>query len=153
MSHDYDPSWDYPVTELNDEDVKVLAMVQKEIIENIMPALGFKTFSVFFVDENGFDEGTVGMYIDGTNSSPVVGLDINQLKLSSDEIGIDWIDQVRATIIHELAHAYQESLGDDNMDEDAAETFARRYVMDGIVDIKVFGGEAPIISNVRTCKM
>lgn len=136
MSHDYDPNWDYVVIEADAEDKHVIDSAIAEMKKEILPVLGLNSFSVFIAEPLSFHEGeSVGIYINGTSSSPVIGIDIETLRDFSARCGVDWIDQLRATMIHELAHAYEEATGNLIHDEAAVENFARKYVVDGVVDV------------------
>jgi hypothetical protein len=135
MSHDYLPEWNYLVTKPSNEDKIIIDKIAAEISKDILPYLGLNPFSVFCVEEGDLGKDLVGIYIDGTSSAPVLGLDLFTLKSSSEEYGVSWIDQVKATIVHELAHAYEETTGSHLHDEGAVENFARAYVMEGVADM------------------
>lgn len=147
MSHDYQPHWDYPVIKPAAADQALIDAAIAAVKKDICPLLGIENFSVFCVKSGGFRRGIVGIYVDGTASEPVVGIDIASLKKSSARYGIDWEPQITATLVHELAHAYEEAIGINFHDEDAVENFARAYVMDGEVDGTLLGIETVAVGE------
>ena len=125
MSHDYEPSWDYPVIELCEVDI---SQADKDVIEKIVddakstlaPAMGFDEIEVFFTESMGLTSfladspDVMGIYCNGTSSLPVVGFDLKLLSQLSEENNSCFIQEFKISIAHELAHAYQESIGADN---------------------------------------
>ena len=141
MSHDYDPSWDYPVIELSevvdmsDLERKSVRDIIARVRRDLSPALGFtdeSDFEVFFSEYMGL-HGEAGsevlaVYCNGTSSRPVVGFDLQLIRDSAEEEGLNWLHQFELSLAHELGHAYQESMGLDDdhehgFDEDDAEAF------------------------------
>ena len=142
MSHDYDPSWDYPVIELEDVrdiDEAVKARIREVIqraTEQLAPAMGLdEGFEAFFVEPLGLSSidradttTTVAVYCNGTGSRPVVGFDLTEMQDVCEEEGLCLVQQFELSLAHELGHGYQEraGLGDDHahgFDEDDAEAF------------------------------
>jgi len=143
-THDYNPEWDYEVDEQGHDEDEIMQYVNKAIEDvkrEVLPVLGFQDMKVFFTPEGGLD-GDVGKYIYGTSSYPVVGLD---LRHTMDGVNFNehaFFQQIRASLAHELAHAYQESrYGEDALYhddlEDDAEAFAYNWVMNGKLDPSV----------------
>lgn len=128
--HDYDPGWDYDVLPIPTEADLPLANAMAGIRMDVLPHLGIPDFTVFFADL----DDDLGRYVSGTSSHPVVGIDHVNLTAACREHGLDYGRQLAATLAHEIAHAYQETLGMENLDEDSAEEFARRWVLDDTVD-------------------
>lgn len=141
MSHDYDPSWDYPLAELSDiedlsdADKKAIEAVILRIRSDLVPALTFNKENeivVFFSEPMGL-HGAAGsevmaIYCNGTQSRPVVGFDLQLMRDFCSENNLNFIQQFEVSLAHELAHAYQESAGLDDdhangFDEDDAEAF------------------------------
>lgn len=139
--HDYDPEWDFELMTPNKSDRAVIDAILEVARVRLLPALGIDSFSFFCVEEGEFGEGTVGRYISGTSSSPVIGLDLEQVKVQSRMQGILWRDQIKATVAHELAHALEEVCGCEAANEDAVENFARDYVVYGMVNIETLKAE------------
>lgn len=153
MSHDYDPCWDYPVidldehTDISKEDIILVKGVIERTRNNLGPQMTFfgeSAFEVFFVEEMGLhaavDSEVFAVYCNGTSSRPVVGFDLYLIQSACEEAGESWLRQFEISLAHELAHAYQESMGaenDDWADEDAAEEFARNWVDFGDVDLSL----------------
>lgn len=144
MAHDYDPCWDYPVIDL--ESVLLPAAARSAarvavdaVVQELAPQFGFDQVEVFFVEAYGLSSAaaeSVGVYVSGTCSSPVVGLDLALIADVCEAECLEFSQQVSVTVAHELAHAFQESLGvfDDGLDEDSAEAFARSWVHDSVFD-------------------
>lgn len=153
--HDYEPSWDYPVVELDTfrEDLGELVCQDIETIikktkEKLLPLMGFEGAKVFFVEQCGFgaprqgQDPPVAVYCNGTASLPVVGLDLYSLQWFSEKYECDFLRQVEISLVHELGHAYQESCGldddhEDGFDEDDAEEFARDWVDTGEANLRL----------------
>lgn len=137
-SHDYQPEWDYEVVDEPEHAKELIQQVMARVHAEILPRLGMSSIRVFYAH----DLGALARYIYGTATHPVLGIDYSALEDACEQHGLDISDQLAATIAHELAHAYQERNGTLNDDsepedehiEDEAEEFARRWVMDGIVD-------------------
>lgn len=138
VNHDYNPEWDYELIEKNhfnsdrtffEEIIRTAEKVSKDLQED-----GRVGFELFFVVKNNLDSGeSVGMYISGTASSPVIAIDPYSLKEASVEHGLNLQDQVKATIAHEIAHSIEESW-ELCSDEELAEDFAMGYVETGVFD-------------------
>ena len=85
-------------------------------------------------------DGPLSHDYNGTSSRPVLGLDLAHMAEICQEESLDLLHQVRLSLAHELAHAYQETLGMDaehaeGFDEDDAEAFARVWVDSGEIQI------------------
>lgn len=137
--HDYDPSWDCPTVEpseiqgLDEADQTAASHIIDRVRAQLAPALGLANFEVFYVEACGIDGGAAhAVYCNGTASRPIVGLDLLLIKQACDEEGESFARQLEIALAHELAHAYQESIGldhehDHGFDEDDAEEFAREW--------------------------
>lgn len=144
MSHDYQPSWDYPCIEL--KEIEELTVSEREGIERaielanqkLVPAMGFtEGIQVFFAESLGLSrinrETSVAVYCNGTSSLPVVGFDLSHMRAICEEEGLNLVHQFEISLAHELGHAYQEACGlddehDDGFNEDNAEQFGIRWV-------------------------
>jgi len=142
--HDYQPEWDYSTIEihevacLNDFEKSRVLEIIADTKTQLAPALGFDDFDVFFVEHmglagNGHREDAVAIYCDGTSSRPVIGVDMELMQELCLETNGDVLTQFEVSLAHELAHAFQETLGLDHghpngFDEDDAERFARHWV-------------------------
>lgn len=161
MSHDYDPSWDYPVVELSDlegfsdAEKKAIETVIERVRKDLVPALTFNEkheIDVFFSEHMGL-HGAAGsevmaIYCNGTQSRPVVGFDLQLLRDLCHEEGLNFMHQFEISLAHELGHAYQESAGLDDdhehgFDEDDAEEFARAWVDAGEINLWVLDPAIP----------
>lgn len=140
--HDYDPTWDYEV--LEDRPGGALGLLLDEVEAaargEILPALGMPGMDLFLAAEGGLGEGALGRYIDGTSTWPVIGLDLAALEERCGREGLDLRHEIRATVAHELAHAWQEAAGlDDSEHEDEAEEFGQVWAGTGRVAREVLG--------------
>jgi hypothetical protein len=128
-SHDYSPDWDYSVLEQSTETsqrIESLARNMKEQIKaNILPELAlFGDYEIHFVEEGDLGEDAMARYVNGTYSYPVIVIDAEALTSSCLKYDVPLEVGVATTILHELAHARQDALGEE-MDEEEAEDFAR----------------------------
>jgi len=142
-NHDYDPNWDYEVAEVAHEREEIIQEVEQAIAQvrtEVLPELGFQDMHVFFVEEDGLD-GALGVYASGTSSLPNIGLDLWAIDRGAEKYQVNRANQILGTIVHELGHAYQDSINIDFHHqegiEDEAEEFARNYITWGIVDKSV----------------
>ena len=157
MSHDYEPSWDYPVVDL--DALIAMGVTQAEhkasierAIESAKSALlvpmGFDGCEVFFVEPQSFPRipgadleepvQPLAIYCCGTSSWPVIGIDLDSIIQEFSENMLEVLVQIRTTVAHELAHAYQESCGfydEHGFDEDDAEEFAREWADTGAINL------------------
>jgi len=131
--YDYEITWDHEVDEHVSEKIKVAIInFQKELESTLIPQLGiFRTFKIEFV--NSLYYKALATYISGTYSSPVIAVDIGNTEAACEEIGEDCLRVVKMSILHELAHAIQESQGKP-FDEDEAESFAVTYYYHGEIE-------------------
>lgn len=156
MSHDYRPHDDYPVIEL--DEVIALSVPDRAAIETaiervrhqLVPALSFadNNVEIFFVEPMGLGGEDVARYCNGTSSRPVVGFDLALLAQICQEEGHSLAWQFECSLAHELAHAYQESIGLDHdheagFDEDDAEMFGLYWAGTGLVDLELLDHALP----------
>jgi hypothetical protein len=159
VSHDYQPSWDYPCIEL--QDIDGLSDSERAAIEQVIerakaelaPAMGFgEGFEVFFAEALGLDadtrEPSVAVYCNGTNSRPVVGFDLASMREVCKDEGLGLVHQFEVSLAHELGHAYQESCGFDHehergFDEDTAEEFGVLWADYRVIELWRLNPELP----------
>jgi hypothetical protein len=122
MAHDYQPSWDYqevPLGELKE----IATTIRKELLTKSQAAgLDFEDITIHGVKNTGF----LGLYANGTQSAPVLLLDVVALAKHTDGFH-QLTQQAELTILHEFAHGIQEA-HDLPFDEDQAEGFAEHYL-------------------------
>jgi hypothetical protein len=137
MTHDYDPMDDYEVYENVDPGIIYLVNgIKRNRLAQVCQALNLNPdFEIFFVEQNGLG-GDVGKYIDGTSSRPVIGLDISLIMDFAVEHDDSWLMHTEATLVHELAHAFQDSAGLAR-NEKKAEAFAKKWVLENVADISI----------------
>ena len=127
--HDYDPAWDYEMDEKHEEYTIQFAGLKARIIDELVSELdAFDDFELAFVILQG-DE-TLGLYCNGTQSKPVICIDMHNTLRESGACGVTAMDVVETTIVHELGHALQEWHGLEP-DCEWAEDFAEAYYMHG----------------------
>lgn len=157
MSHDYQPSWDYPVIELSESvglspsDRTAIEAVIEDVKKGLAPAMGFPEIEVFFAEHltlTACGDAAVAVYCNGTASRPVVGFDLAAMGETCDEEGLSLVHQFKISIAHELGHAYQESLGldhehEDGFDEDDAEEFGRDWADIGEIKLWLLDPDLP----------
>lgn len=157
MSHDYQPSWDYPVIEfaeirdLSPENRTAIEAVIEIVKKDLAPAMGFAEIEVFFAEHLTVTPAgaeAVALYCNGTSSRPVVGFDLGAMGSACEENELSLVHQFKVSIAHELGHAYQESAGldhdhDDGFDEDDAEQFGRDWADHGDVNLWLLDPDLP----------
>ena len=123
--HDYDINWDYEPDEGADKEImRLVSNYVKELHEKLLPQLKiFKTIRVEYVL---LRPSQLAVYISGTKSAPVIGIDIENTQIACEQYGGECIKALKMSILHELGHAIQEALG-KNLDEEEAEDFAYQY--------------------------
>lgn len=146
--HDYQAEWDYDVVEPSDIARKTLAAVEPAIRAEILPALGIAGMTITFVHGLG---GDLARYCSGTASWPVIVIDFEAHLAGCRNFNLSIPQQLKATIVHELAHAYQEAMGIEEHDdetEDQAEAFARDYVVRANIDLDLLSPERAKASDL-----
>jgi len=127
MSHDYHPSWDYNLVEPGNALVRVTRACLQDIeslVELIAEDISDFSIKTYFVD---LESSEAGRFAAGTSSQPVIMLDPQNLLHWQEITGAPLYEIVSDTIVHELGHALQEARGDEDLDEDEAESFAQQY--------------------------
>lgn len=137
--HDYDPSWDHDVLATPEDAAVPLERALAIVATDMLPALELSAPRVFFAELGG----PLGIYVDGTSTAPVIGIDHETLKTACMVFDLDYAQQLSATIAHEMAMAYQESLGLEVRSTDAAERFARRWTEHRQADTRLLQPSAP----------
>ncbi len=124
--HDYQISWDYVLDEkISKKDLKLLKNINKKIKKNIIPTLN--SFEDFKIEPIIFETAELlGVYCCGTQSMPIIGVDLENIKIDCQAGGLDFIEEVKVTILHEIKHALQEYKGfeGEEAEEEEAEDFA-----------------------------
>lgn len=123
--YDYKIETDYDLDKNIDMKIKNhIKYYCKEIKRNLLPKINcFKNFHIKYIKFN--DKG-IAVYINGTEESPIIGLDINAHKKAIKEYGGNLFTALETSILHELAHAIQQYKGKE-FNEDEAENFAYDY--------------------------
>lgn len=124
--HDYRLEWDYEVTVPREDFRKIVERVTKQIARDIKSII--PSFEVGFVKNTG----RLGVFISGTESLPVVALDVGCIRQTAKKHDVPLKTTIESTIMHELGHALQEIHGLE-MDEVIAEDFAFSYWLDGTI--------------------
>jgi hypothetical protein len=123
MSHDYNPEWDYTLDTKPDVGVAAEVLAAGPALAEAARGLGLAAPTIHFV--KGLGGGHLARYISGTGSEPVFVLDAQSLVRGMKRHNLDVETAVGPTLRHELAHAYMESLGLEDMDsEETVERFA-----------------------------
>ncbi len=125
--HDYDPEWDYekdvrPKRNMRDAFEKARSDILRENLLAKEKA-AFRNFTLFYAVDVGQNE--MGKYVDGTQSAPVIIVDLAVCNRACREYDVEPYVAARSTILHELKHAIQEAEGSE-YNEDDAEDFAKR---------------------------
>lgn len=136
-SHDYDVASDYGVDRRPPADVKKATADVARRRADVAEMLGLAWPRVAFVRD--LEDDHLARYVSGTSSSPVVVLDGRALRSEALARGLALSDAVETTLMHELGHAYFDSIVadlDPDEEEAAVEAFAAA-VLDGGADFAV----------------
>jgi hypothetical protein len=122
MSHNYKPEWDYQVSPLGD--LKPIAdCLKQELLSRSQPVgLAIEDLTIAGIKNSG----KLGYYVNGTQSAPVLLIDVPALHQNTESF-FELVIQTELTILHEFAHSLQEQQGLP-FDEDEAESFAQQYL-------------------------
>ena len=123
--HDYNPSWDYEIDTKADavivnyvnqyiDTLKKELFPQLDVMEDIKPA--------FIKNE----KKALGKYISGTMQYAIILINVDLIKKMAKKYKDSIYRVIDMTILHELAHAIQDSLN-MYMNEEQAESFAVAY--------------------------
>ncbi|MFC4236013.1 protein DA1 [Thalassospira xianhensis] len=140
--HDYNPSWDYELTALpRAEQLDDLKKAIEEADADLLDALKFPGAVVFLAETRSLQANTHGVYADGTSQFPFIGLSMERLHDACEDTGNDFSVQIKATLAHELAHAWLEAQCSDDLsgdtEEQLVEEFAFTWVVHGQVDVSI----------------
>ena len=130
--HDYCPTWDYDVlgagedTEMEELLLRTAPELQEAMIRNGLPG-----FEVFLTKKGSLGDN-VGIYVYGTQQLPVIGLCPENIRDMVEE-ETKRTRAVYSTLVHELAHAIQESKGLE-LDEKEAEDLVQSKNTTGGLD-------------------
>jgi len=124
MTHDYQPEWDYNTV---GPDQHLAAHVRATLTllsrYHVYQSLGLSRPRIAYV--NG-ELNRLAKYVDGTKTEPVIILDIKEIREGAKRYNLPLALVVETTIVHELAHAFEDSTGKD-YSEKSAEEFAERF--------------------------
>lgn len=122
--HDYNPEWDYQLERRPSKKVRsVVDDVLSSLEENgLYKKVGIDKPTVFYSP----DIKGVALYIDGTIQQPVIGINSKHTQKICKECDLDIGTGIETSILHEIAHAIEDSQG-KKYNEERAEDFARDY--------------------------
>lgn len=119
MSHDYDPAWDYEVDESPDESAVRLVDALLARHANTIEHLGLEEPKIYYIKKL---DDHLARYVAGTSSMPVIVVDIKKIRQSAKRHRVDTETAFESTLLHELGHAYVDSIGEgDGAHEDEEE--------------------------------
>lgn len=124
-SHDYDPEWDYCLSEDVEMELKEAVIESVGELEIAAKKVGVPGLEVHYVDD--LPDDIMAKYIAGTSTHPVIVLSPKNLLNASEEYGVDIHVTVETTLAHELGHALQEKCGLNTGNEHQAEEVARSW--------------------------
>lgn len=125
---DYDPAWDYNV---HPNPPPRLVKIVNDIINSskkLISALNFDKIRISYIKDDR--EDALARYINGTHSSPYIVINIDVIVDLAKKNSLNIGRELEITIVHELVHAYLESIGLDvsEQDEDVVEGAAIEYM-------------------------
>jgi hypothetical protein len=134
MAHDYDPEWDYEVRKRPLAAVKAQVAASLPLVAEFAALLGLAPPVIHYVANL---EDHLARYINGTAPDPVLVLDDRGIAATAKEYGVRLRDGVESTLLHEMGHAYVDSVGmawawDD--EEEIVEKPARIFFRTGDIE-------------------
>lgn len=105
---DYDPNWDYEVRPRPLADVAKAVAGARSIANIYASLLDMQPPTIHYVADTG---DHVARYINGTSSSPVVVVNDKALAKWAKKYRVALSDAAESTLIHEMGHAYVDSMG------------------------------------------
>ena len=146
--HDYDPAWDYEFGAApRGEQATGLTLALNAAADDLLGPLGFPGAVAFLAKKGGLGPHTLGKYADGTTSYPVIGLDLPSINAACRKTGNEFVVQVKATLAHELGHAWLDArCGEDDLiddEEEIVEAFAYEWVVYGDVRMDILERALP----------
>ena len=139
MSHDYDPEWDYEVRKRPLPAVKAQVEAAKSLVAAFSELLGLAPPTYHYVADTG---DHLARYVNGTATAPVVVVNDKALAASSRAHGVPLRVAVESTLLHEVGHAYVDSVGmawewddEEEIVEAPARWFFRRGDIEGAANL------------------
>ena len=105
---DYDPNWDYELRPRPLADVAKAVAGARSIANLYASLLDMQPPTIHYVADTG---DHVARYINGTSSSPVVVVNDKALAKWAKKYRVALRDAAESTLIHEMGHAYVDSMG------------------------------------------
>lgn len=154
LHHDYNPAWDYEIGAAPRGEQAAELKLAMDAASDLLKALDFPGAVVFLSKKGGLGQDTVGKYVHGTCEFPVIGLDLPLIRMVCRKIGLDSVVQVKATLAHELAHAWLQARCEDEdlieNEEEVVERFAYEWVVYGEVCLGILTKALP---TSETCQI
>jgi hypothetical protein len=134
MSHDYDPNWDYEVRMRPLPAVKAQVEAAKSLVAMFSALLGLAPPTYHYVADTG---DHLARYVNGTATAPVVVVNDKMIAATAKRYGVPMRTAVESTLLHEMGHAYVDSVGmawewDD--EEEIVEAPARAFFRNGDIE-------------------
>lgn len=141
MSHDYDPNWDYEVRKRPIAAVKAQVARARSLVAMFSELLGLVPPTYHYVADTG---DHLARYVNGTSVAPVIVLNDKALAASARAHGVPLRVAVESTLLHEMGHAYVDSVGmawewddEEEIVEAPARWFFRRGDIEGAANLLV----------------
>lgn len=141
MTSDYDPEWDYQIDKRPSAEVVAAVRAALQHYAAVFAELELDTPQVYYVKGLG---PHLARYVSGTRNSPVIVLDAKGVIRTAKKYGVDLKDGVESTILHEVGHAYLDSVeveveDEEDLVEHFAETAWRGFYDEAVVLLKAAG--------------
>jgi hypothetical protein len=123
MTSDYDPEWDYQIDKKPSAEVVAAVRATLQRYAAVFSELDLDTPQVYYVRGLG---PHLARYVSGTRDSPVIVLDAKGVIRTAKKYRVGLEDGVESTILHEVGHAYLDSVEAEVEDEEElVERFAK----------------------------
>lgn len=112
-----------------DKQHEIINKAEQEVREKVLPLIpDFKEFELYNIKNIQH----LGKYVAGSYKKPIICVSYNSCQKAADYYEIDIYTTILTTILHELAHAIQESRG-KKFDEEEAESLPKNYIHNGLL--------------------
>jgi hypothetical protein len=134
MASEYDPNWDYEVRKRPLPAVKAQVEAARSLVAMFSELLGLEPPEIHYVADTG---DHLARYVNGTATSPVVVVNDKMISATAKRYGVPMHTAVESTLLHEMGHAYVDSVGmsgewDD--EEEIVEAPARAFFRNGDIE-------------------
>ena len=134
-NHDYDPEWDFVLRKKPAPSVVKAVAAFSEAVADMADMLGLGPVGFHYADLS--EQNHLARYVNGTSEAPVIVVDDRGIERAAKASRLSVAAAVQTTLVHELGHAYVDSVGlSGELDDEEAlvESGARFFFDTGALD-------------------